>query len=350
MSANALLMTFIGGVGAFAGPIVGAILIVLLQSWVSLLSNSWLVYVGVLFILMVTFAPGGIAGLVLMHQPIARSGRMGRLAAPYARMAVPGLCVAVGIRPADRAVLLPHHRRGSQGKTFMLGGATIDPKRHRRGRSARCCSAGAASGSGARGAACARRGTRSWRRSRRPRHGHERERDPAPRRPQALRPDPHHPRREPRHRPRAAARDHRPERRGQDHAVQPDQRALPRLERHHRAERPADRRAGPAPDQSPRPVPQLSDHLDLLAHVRCSRTSGAGSCGRAAITIHSGTCWDGSAPSTRRRCGCSRTSISRAAATCPRASSPMPSSARSRSASPSPAAPTPSCSTSRQRA
>jgi branched-chain amino acid transport system ATP-binding protein len=37
-------------------------------------------------------------------------------------------------------------------------------------------------------------------------------------------------------------------------------------------------------------------------------------------------------------------------ATCPRASSPMPSSARSRSASPSPAAPTPSCSTSRRRA
>ena len=39
-------------------PVLGAILIVLLQSWVSLLSNSWLVYVGVLFILMVTFAPG----------------------------------------------------------------------------------------------------------------------------------------------------------------------------------------------------------------------------------------------------------------------------------------------------
>src|SRR5262249_30796931 len=54
LSANALLMTYIGGVGVFAGPILGAVLIVLLQSWVSLLSNSWLVYVGVLFILMVT--------------------------------------------------------------------------------------------------------------------------------------------------------------------------------------------------------------------------------------------------------------------------------------------------------
>src|SRR5438094_101702 len=96
MSANALLMTYIGGVGAFAGPVLGAVLIVLLQSWVSLLSNSWLVYVGVLFILMVTFAPGGIAGLVLMHQPIWRAGRLRLLAAPYVRMLVPGLATVVG--------------------------------------------------------------------------------------------------------------------------------------------------------------------------------------------------------------------------------------------------------------
>src|SRR4026207_2055883 len=96
MSANALLMTYIGGGGAVGGPVIGAILIVLLQSWVSLLSNSWLVHVGVLFILMVTFAPGGAAGLLVVHHPIARSGRMGRLAAPYARMAGPGLFVAVG--------------------------------------------------------------------------------------------------------------------------------------------------------------------------------------------------------------------------------------------------------------
>ena len=78
MSANALLMTYIGGVGVFAGPMIGAVLIVLLQSWVSLLSNSWLVYVGVLFIVMVTFAPGGIAGLIICTSP---SGGRGDLAA-----------------------------------------------------------------------------------------------------------------------------------------------------------------------------------------------------------------------------------------------------------------------------
>ncbi len=57
LSANALLMAYIGGTSVFGGPILGAVLITLLQSGVSLLSNSWLVYVGVLFISMVIFAP-----------------------------------------------------------------------------------------------------------------------------------------------------------------------------------------------------------------------------------------------------------------------------------------------------
>jgi len=96
LSANALLMTYIGGVGVFFGPIIGAVIIVLLQSWVSLLSNSWLVYVGVLFIIMVIFAPGGIAGLMMLHRPIWQAGRMRALAAPYLQLMLPGLCVVLG--------------------------------------------------------------------------------------------------------------------------------------------------------------------------------------------------------------------------------------------------------------
>jgi branched-chain amino acid transport system permease protein len=127
MSANALLMTYIGGVGVFAGPVLGAILIVLLQSWVSLLSNSWLVYVGVLFILMVTFAPGGIAGIVLMHQPLWRAGRLRRLAAPYAQLVVPGLLVAVGfVLLIELCSFLTIG--ASQGKSFRLSGVSIDPQ------------------------------------------------------------------------------------------------------------------------------------------------------------------------------------------------------------------------------
>ena len=51
-------------------------LITLLQSGVSLLSNSWLVYVGVMFIAMVIFAPTGLAGMIQAHGPIRRAGRL----------------------------------------------------------------------------------------------------------------------------------------------------------------------------------------------------------------------------------------------------------------------------------
>jgi branched-chain amino acid transport system permease protein len=96
MSGNALLMTFIGGVGVFWGPIVGAVLITLLQSWMSLLSNAWLIYVGVLFIVMVVFAPGGIAGLILAHRPIWQAGRLRALTLPYLRIVPPGLVALIG--------------------------------------------------------------------------------------------------------------------------------------------------------------------------------------------------------------------------------------------------------------
>jgi len=96
LSANALLMTFIGGIGVFWGPIVGAVLITLLQSWMSLISNAWLIYVAVLFIVMVIYAPGGIAGLIMAHVPIWRAGRLPALALPYLRIGPPALIGAAG--------------------------------------------------------------------------------------------------------------------------------------------------------------------------------------------------------------------------------------------------------------
>src|SRR6202007_3311699 len=96
LSANALLMAYIGGSASFGGPILGAVLITLLQSGVSLMSNSWLVYVGVLFITMVMFAPQGIMGLIAAHGPIVRGGRFSKLLLPYVRVIVPCLIMLLG--------------------------------------------------------------------------------------------------------------------------------------------------------------------------------------------------------------------------------------------------------------
>jgi branched-chain amino acid transport system permease protein len=125
LSANALLMAYIGGSGTFGGPILGAVLITLLQSGVSLMSNSWLVYVGVLFIGMVIFAPSGIMGLVMAHGPIARSGHLGRLAVPYVRVVVPGLLLVLGF--VGLVELTSFLTIGAaQGKTLVLFGRKID--------------------------------------------------------------------------------------------------------------------------------------------------------------------------------------------------------------------------------
>jgi branched-chain amino acid transport system permease protein len=125
LSANALLMAYIGGTGAFGGPILGAVLITLLQSGVSLMSNSWLIYVGVLFISMVIFAPNGIMGLLEGHGPIVRAGQFGRLVVPYIRVVAPGLVMLLGfVGFVELASFLTIG--AAQGKTLVLFGNKID--------------------------------------------------------------------------------------------------------------------------------------------------------------------------------------------------------------------------------
>ena len=125
LAANALLMAYIGGATTFFGPVLGAILITLMQSGVSLMSNSWLVYVGVLFIAMVTFAPAGLTGIILRHGPIARAGLLRHLALPYVRVLIPGLIVLFGF--VGLVELVSFLTIGlAQGKRFELFGNAID--------------------------------------------------------------------------------------------------------------------------------------------------------------------------------------------------------------------------------
>ena len=125
LSANALLMAYIGGTAVFAGPVLGAVLITLLQSGVSLMSNSWLIYVGVLFIAMVTFAPTGLAGLIGAHGPLWRAGRLSRLVVPYLRLLPAGIAAVAGF--VGLVELLSFLTIGAeQGKHLVLFGSPID--------------------------------------------------------------------------------------------------------------------------------------------------------------------------------------------------------------------------------
>ena len=82
-SGAVLMQTYIGGIGYFAGPIVGAALMTVLSSVVSGYTDLWLLYTGILFMATVLLAPSGLTGLVMKHQPIWVMKRMKLLIKPY---------------------------------------------------------------------------------------------------------------------------------------------------------------------------------------------------------------------------------------------------------------------------
>jgi branched-chain amino acid transport system permease protein len=94
-SGGVLLMTFIGGVGTFWGPVLGAILVTFLQVALSTYTDAWQLYDGLLFIAAVVWAPGGLSGIILAHAPLVRAGRAGALLPAYAAQ-LPGLALAIG--------------------------------------------------------------------------------------------------------------------------------------------------------------------------------------------------------------------------------------------------------------
>lgn len=63
LSAAAVLNTYIGGVQVFLGPALGAALMTFFGYFVSDLTRSWLLYQGILFVLVMMFMPTGLSGL-----------------------------------------------------------------------------------------------------------------------------------------------------------------------------------------------------------------------------------------------------------------------------------------------
>ena len=87
-----LLFTFLGGATFFFGPIIGAVLMVLAGVLLSELTKAWLLYLGLVFLLMVMYAPGGVASLIMMNVRVAVFGRLRELLPTYA-----GLAGALGV-------------------------------------------------------------------------------------------------------------------------------------------------------------------------------------------------------------------------------------------------------------
>ena len=57
-------MAVMGGMRAFWGPLVGAALFVLLQDYISSMTTNWMLFVGLIFVLVVLFFPRGLLGML----------------------------------------------------------------------------------------------------------------------------------------------------------------------------------------------------------------------------------------------------------------------------------------------
>jgi branched-chain amino acid transport system permease protein len=88
-----LIFTFLGGTAFFIGPILGGVLMVLAFVLLSEFSRAWLLYLGLMFLLMVMYAPGGVASIALANWRVARCGYMRRLMPHY-------LALLAGVLPA----------------------------------------------------------------------------------------------------------------------------------------------------------------------------------------------------------------------------------------------------------
>jgi branched-chain amino acid transport system permease protein len=61
-SGQVIMMAIVGGIGTLIGPIIGAMVFILIQEVLSSYTEHWMLFTGIVFVLMVILLPGGIVG------------------------------------------------------------------------------------------------------------------------------------------------------------------------------------------------------------------------------------------------------------------------------------------------
>ena len=126
-SGGYLLFTFLGGATFFFGPIIGAVLLVLASVLLSELSKAWLLYLGLVFLFMVMYAPGGIASLIMMNLRVAKYGKLRQLWGSYLGLAGTAL---VGVLGAACMIEMTYHLQlnAALGPELHFLGASLNTK------------------------------------------------------------------------------------------------------------------------------------------------------------------------------------------------------------------------------
>jgi branched-chain amino acid transport system permease protein len=115
-SGGVLLATFIGGIPFFFGPIIGSVVFVFFVVALSGFTKAWLLYLGLFFLVMVLYAPGGLASLLLMQVYLIRVGRLRSMALPYLLAGGSALLALAGLIGLIEMV----YRLSDQGASTVL--------------------------------------------------------------------------------------------------------------------------------------------------------------------------------------------------------------------------------------
>ncbi|MBI5257488.1 MAG: branched-chain amino acid ABC transporter permease [Burkholderiales bacterium] len=122
-----LLFVFLGGATFFFGSIIGAVLMVLALVLLSELTKAWLLYLGIVFLVMVMYAPGGIASLIMMNVRLYMFGKLKRVLSSYLVLGVAGLVALLGV---SAMIEMLYHLQLNEalGPTMKFLGVQLDAK------------------------------------------------------------------------------------------------------------------------------------------------------------------------------------------------------------------------------
>jgi branched-chain amino acid transport system permease protein len=122
-----LLFTFLGGATFFFGPIIGGMLMVIAFVLLSELTKAWLLYLGLIFLFMVMYAPGGIASLILMILRVAMFGKFRQIWTSYLAL---GLTAMVMLAGAGAMIEMVYHLQlnSALGDTVKFMGISLNAK------------------------------------------------------------------------------------------------------------------------------------------------------------------------------------------------------------------------------
>jgi len=120
-----LLFVFLGGTATFHGPLIGAVLMVLALVLLSELTPAWLLYLGLIFLAMVMYLPGGLASAIDMLRQQWAGGGLRRLWRHHLAVLAAAVPPALGL---SALIEMTYHRQlnGALDPSLPFFGLRLD--------------------------------------------------------------------------------------------------------------------------------------------------------------------------------------------------------------------------------